>query len=180
MDRHEYEHSVDKARAGCRVAFARLWVAHAARVRARLARRLPAHLVDDVVQDVALAALRGVGGMRDDGDFTAWVLAIATRRAADACRQLRRDRLRVDRTAPVDDAAACDLPLRVRADQREVLVWLRRLPRCHRRPLWLRYVRGCNGAEIAARLHTTPGTVRVALHRALRCLRDMLAVAPCA
>lgn len=180
MNPTEYERAIRQARGGCRAAFSRLWVAHAARVRACLSRRLPPHLVDDVLQDVALAALRGVGSLRRDGDFASWVLAIASRRAADACRQLRRDRCRVDPAAPVDTALACDLPLRMRADQREVLVWLRRLPRCYRRPLWLRFVRGCSGVEIAARLHTTPGTVRVALCRALRCLRGIMEAASCA
>lgn len=169
-----------RARSGCRIAFARLWAAHEAKVRALAARRAPAELVEDIVQDTALAALHGIATLRAGGDFAAWVLAITSHRAASAYQRRCRERSRLDLRGSFDGDAADDDAERRRSDQREVVGWLRLLPRCYRLPLWLRYVHDCSAGEIAARLHTTQGTVRVTLCRGLRHLRAVLPAAPCA
>lgn len=178
MNRIERERAVRRAQRGCRHSFSRLWSEHAAALRACIVRRVPPPCVDDVLQDVALAAFCGMPKVR--GDFGAWLRAIADRRAADAGRRWLREQRRVEATAAVDslvgDASTACEP----AVSRQVLDWLRSLPRPFRRPLWLRYVRGCTGNEIAERLGTTPGTVRVTLCRGLRRLRERLPVAPCA
>jgi RNA polymerase sigma-70 factor (ECF subfamily) len=170
--------SILRARGGCRLAFARLWATHEAKVRHFVQRRVPAGLADDVVQDTALAALHGIGTLRAEGDFVAWVLAIANHRAASACRRWLRERARLAADDGLATAVAGDAEERQRSDRREVLGWLRRLPRCYRLPLWLRYVNDCSAVEIADRLGTTQGTVRVALHRALRHLRQLRDVLP--
>jgi RNA polymerase sigma-70 factor (ECF subfamily) len=176
----EQARALRRARAGCRFAFARLWATHEDKVRRLVARRAPAELVEDVVQDTALAALHGIGALRAGGDFAAWVLAIAGHRAASAYQRFCRERARLDLRGSFDADVADDSAERWRRDQRQVLGWLRRLPRCYRLPLWLRFVHDCSAGEIAARLGTTQGTVRVALCRGLRHLRAVVPVAPCA
>jgi RNA polymerase sigma-70 factor (ECF subfamily) len=170
----EQMRSLPRARAGCRHAFARLWSAHEAKVRRLVARRAPAELVEDVVQDVALAALHGIATLRPGGDFAAWLLAIASHRAASAYQRFCRERARLDLRDSFDGDVADDAADRWRHDGGQVLGWLRRLPRCYRRPLWLRFVHDFSAGEIAARLHTTQGTVRVAICRGLRHLRAVL------
>ena len=149
-----------------------------ATVRACIVRRVPPPCIDDVMQDVALAAWRGLPRMR--GDFGAWVRTIASRRAADACRRWQRERRHLEAAAVVEGLASDGRIEEEAAASRRVLDWLRCLPRAYRRPLWLRFVRGCTGNEIAERLGSTPGSVRVTLCRGLRHLRARLPVAPCA
>jgi len=157
------------ARTGCRRSFARLWVAHVAAVRAAVVRRAPADAVDDVVQDVALAALLGLPTLRGEAQFAAWLLAIARNHAASVWQRRRREPLARggDGDHDLANVIAHDRPFAVAG------VWacVRRLPRCYRRMLWWRFVHGSSSAEIAGRLATTEGTVRVALCRAMRLLR---------
>lgn len=178
MNRNERERAVRQAQRGCRHSFSRLWSEQVAAVRACIVRRVPPHCVDDVVQDVALAALRGVP--RLCGDFGAWLRGIASRRAADVGRRWQRERQYLEVVGAIDGLAGAGDAGLATAVSRQVLEWLRCLPRQYRRPLWLRYVRGCTGSEIAERLGTTPGTVRVTLCRGLKCLRERLPMAPCA
>lgn len=169
---------VQRARQGCRRSFARLWNVHAAALRAVVVRWVPRQLVDDVVQDVALAALAGIGSLRGGAaNFAAWLRAIAHHRA---CTLLARQRRRLTLLA-CDEAtiagAPAEVPGGLDGEQRsELRGALRRLPPCYRQPLRLRFLLGLSPPEIAARLGMTHGSVRVSLCRALRRLRaDFLA-----
>lgn len=162
---------MSRARAGCRRAFEKLWAVNEANVRAVVARMSPASVVDDVVQDVALGALSGITALRAEGDFRAWLLSIARHRAASARQRLRRQWAQEDAQRSVDSVTSDDAYERRRVDRHDVLQLLRRLPRTYRLPLWLRFVNGCSASEIAARMRTTQGSVRVALCRGLRRLR---------
>lgn len=166
---------VQRARAGCRRSFAALWEDHQGRVRSVVARVLPRAFVEDVVQDVAVAALAGIGAFRAEGDFAAWLLSIARNRALTAREGLRRQRARIGDGPRVEAVHAADASAADVFASREMHALLRRLPRTYRLPLWLRFVDGCSSAEIADRLGTTQGTVRVALCRGLRRLRDSVA-----
>lgn len=166
--------SIERARAGCRRSFARLWNEHAGRVRAVVARLVPPGLVEDVVQDVALGALAGIGACRADGGIVGWLLSIARHRAASALQRLRQQRARGEVSDAVDTLQGREVGRPPRGLRRELRALLRRLPRGYRLPVWWRYVTGCSATEIAARLGTTRGTVRVALCRGLQQLRGMV------
>ena len=159
---------IARARDGCRSSFAALWEDHETRVRDAVARILPHAFVEDCVQDVAVAALAGIRSFRGDSEFAAWLLSIARNRAITAGVVLRRQRARIGEATCIETLAA---DARDVVAARELHALLRRLPRAYRQPLWLRYVRGCSAAEIADRIGTTEGTVRVALCRGLRRLR---------
>lgn len=166
---------VARARAGCRRSFGRLWKRHERCVRAAVESVLRDG-VDDVVQDVAAAALTGIGALRDDSapTFAAWLGSIARNRARSAIGKRRRDRAAATEAfldaAPASAATTFDA-----AQHNEVRAALRALPRRLRLPLVLRYWRGCSGPEIASRLHMTCGSVRVSLCLALRRLREDIA-----
>lgn len=167
---------VARARAGSRRAFARLWRDHEGQVRG-IAASIAAAAADDIVQDVAAAALAGLSRLRGtDGDaFAAWLTTIARNRARTTLATRRRlwaielGDASVE-TTPNDLSAAFGNELRdaVRAA-------VRALPRRLRVPLRLRYWRGCSAPQIAARLHTTSGSVRVSLCIGLRRLREGMA-----
>jgi RNA polymerase sigma factor (sigma-70 family) len=164
---------VRRAREGCRLAFAVLWRRHSSTVRGWLAHSLPSHLADDVVQDIAVAALAGIGSLRgsDAWRFAAWLRAITRNRArtAQALHRRRRDLICDDEHPETwtTTGEALD-PLQ----RREVRDALRRLPRSYRLPLRLRFERGYSATEIGGRLGMTSGSVRVTLCRGLRHLRN--------
>jgi RNA polymerase sigma-70 factor (ECF subfamily) len=55
----------------------------AERLRPFVARRVPPADVDDVLQDVFVRMQRGLGGLRDDERFTAWLFRIARSAVAE-------------------------------------------------------------------------------------------------
>ncbi|MBL8750999.1 MAG: sigma-70 family RNA polymerase sigma factor [Planctomycetes bacterium] len=167
---------VAKARAGCRRSFGSLWKLHERRVRA-VVEPILREAADDVVQDVAAAALVGIGALRDDdaGTFDAWLRSIARNRARSALGRRRRTRSTEASEPPVETALAGDANTFDAAQRDEVRRALRALPQRLRAPLVLRYWRGRSGPEIASQLHTTCGSLRVSLCVALRRLRKNLA-----
>ena len=173
---HTTAQLIRKARAGCRRSFARLWNEHVSGLRAVVLRLLPHHLADDVVQDVAVAALAGIGAVRaaEGGCFEAWLRAIARNRARSALASQCRYRALSGGEQTVEDAVASDGILDP-LQRRELHEALRRLPRCYRLPLRLRYLRGYSAPEIASRLGMTQGSVRVTLCRGLSRLRGGMA-----
>jgi RNA polymerase sigma-70 factor (ECF subfamily) len=166
---------VKRARGGCRRAFARLWAEHEGGVRRVAQRSSGSQLAEDVVQDVAVAALAGVASLRgDERAFAPWLRAIAQNRARTASWARRR---RHERSASqAVESLAVVLPGLDAVERRELRQALMALPRCYRLPLRLHYLRGLSGPEIAARLGMTHGSVRVCLCRGLHRLRHRLGV----
>lgn len=80
---------------GSQLAFLRLLEEHAACIRAYVARQLT-HTsdIDDVAQDVFIAALKNVTSFRGNSSVRAWLLGIARLRLLDFLRQRARLRMR--------------------------------------------------------------------------------------
>ncbi|HZS20917.1 MAG TPA: sigma-70 family RNA polymerase sigma factor [Pseudonocardiaceae bacterium] len=138
---------------------------------------------DDVAQEVCIAVLTALPGYRDQGrPFLAFVYGIAAHKVADAHRSAARNR-----TEPVPDVPdTTDL-----ADGPEAQVmngeFAGRMARLlesvsdkQREILHLRVVVGLSVEETAEAVGSTPGAVRVAQHRALNRLRDLLTAKPSA
>lgn len=159
---------VRAAQAGDRGAFGRLYELYAPLVHGVLLVRVPWEDVDDLVQDVFLAAMDRLASLRSPAAFGAWLAAIARNRAIDRHR-------RHHRTEDVDlnalPAGTGDPP----AEALTVLSLIRTLPEAYRETLTLRLVEGMTGPEIAERTGLTPGSVRVNLHRGMKQLRELLA-----
>ena len=87
--------------AGDRNAFADLYAGHVGMVHAILLGRVPRKDVDDLVQEVFIAAYTRIGELRDAAAFGGWLATIARNRATD---HLRQSREQVDEmTELVDD-----------------------------------------------------------------------------
>lgn len=163
------EHAlVRAARGGDRDAFGALYCRFSRMVHGVLLARVPVTDVEDLVQDVFLAALARMHTLRDPAAFAGWLATIARNRAVDHLRGPR------DTVEVTDELQAPD-----RADREtfRVLALLRSLPEAYRETLVLRLVEGMTGPEIAARTGLTEGSVRVNLHRGIRLLRERLGVA---
>jgi RNA polymerase sigma-70 factor, ECF subfamily len=162
------------AREGDRAAFGGLYARYARMVHGILLARVPAHDVDDLVQDVFLRALPRLCDLRDVTRFGPWLAAITRNRANDYYRQTRAVAA-VTESLPEDEA---ELPAPNAAPDAEavmILALARSLPETYRETLILRLVEGMTGPEIAARTGLTPASVRVNLHRGMQQLREKLA-----
>jgi RNA polymerase sigma-70 factor (ECF subfamily) len=151
--------------AGDQDAFARLYSDYERLVHAVLLGRVGRRDVDDLVQDVFVAAYTRLRELRDPSAFGGWIAAIARNRATDYLRQARpQHELPVE--LPGGDA--------IEAETIAVLEAVRKLPEAYRDTLLMRLVEGMSGNEIAARTGLTPGSVRVNLHRGMKLLREKL------
>jgi len=129
-------------------------------------------LADDLVQDVWLKVLRGLGRLREPERFRPWLFGIAHRAFAD--------RLRIRYALPVDAHADLNaLPDPGRGEdplalQRDVHLGLDSLPVIEREILTLFYLEDMPHADIATALAIPIGTVKSRLHRARTLLRHHL------
>src|SRR5947207_4881951 len=80
---------VEAVRAGDREAFGRLYALYAPMVHGILLARVPYRDVDDLAQDVFLAALKRLGSLRDTAAFGGWLAMITRNRAVDYYRRAR-------------------------------------------------------------------------------------------
>ena len=132
---------------------------------------------DDVVQEVCVALVSALPGYRkSDQPFLAFVYGIAQHKVADAQRAVARDRSLPLAEVPDRPETAAGPEQRVLQEEAKVLVdgLLATLPDHQREILVLRVVAGLSAGETADAIGSTPGAVRVAQHRALARLRELV------
>jgi RNA polymerase sigma-70 factor (ECF subfamily) len=166
------------AQQGNEVAFARLW-RDANPALLRYLRVIAADVADDVAAETWVQVVRGLATFRgDEGAWRAWLFTTARRRAIDAARRGARHP-----EAPLDDlpparhpvaADPADLALE-RIGTEAALALLTRLPRLQAEVILLRVVAGLDTEAVARMVRRSPGAVRVAAHRGLRQLAQILA-----
>jgi RNA polymerase sigma-70 factor (ECF subfamily) len=158
---------VRNARRGDESAFGHLYERYARVVHGLLLARVPRADVDDLVQDVFLAAWNRLDGLRDPAAFGGWLAMIARNRAVDFHRRAP-ESVELPDTLQAHDATA------EYAEALAALDVVRSLPEAYRETLVLRLVEGLTGPEIARRTGLTPASVRVNLHRGMKLLRQKL------
>jgi RNA polymerase sigma-70 factor (ECF subfamily) len=135
---------------------------------------------EDLTQDVMLSVITALPRYRRaDGPFIGFVYGIAAHKVSNAFRTMGRDRSAATSDAPElletaertsgPEERAIDAVSRRRMDQ-----LLERLPDRQREVLVLRTVVGLSAEEVAQVIDTTPGAVRIAQHRAVRHLRELI------
>jgi RNA polymerase sigma factor (sigma-70 family) len=168
---------VERFRRGDDSAFDGIVERHSAEVAA-LANRLlgwPGD-VDDVVQDVFVAAFVNRRKFRGDCRLRTWLFTITINR----CRSYRlRRRLRAMRVGGFEPAASHEQGAERPAMDEETFARVRRavqaLPRKHREVVVLRYLQGLEPAEIGGLLGVKVNAVQVRLNRARTRLKEHLA-----
>lgn len=130
---------------------------------------------EDLLQETFLRVWRGRAGYRGSGEFRAWLFTIARRLTVDRFR--REGHAWEESPAELETAMSADAPDR-EAEARDELARLQRaldqLPPAHREVVLLARLLGAGAEEIAQATGSTPGAVRVQLHRALHRLRALL------
>jgi len=159
---------VAAALAGDTAAFAALVEGNRARVEAVVA-RIVHEDAEDIVQEALLRAYLSLSQLRDPVRFSAWLCGIAVNLAK---MQLRRRALekRVFAGPSLDSGSEERELLRLVRDAVDVL------PVGQREVVLMHYVDDLSCEEIAALLGSSPGAVRVRLHRARQQLREELAI----
>jgi RNA polymerase sigma-70 factor, ECF subfamily len=158
---------VSRAVEGDAEAFGELYKMFAPMVHGIILARVRRDEVDDIVQEVFLAAYKNLSTLRDNGAVGAWLAMIARNRAAEFYRSAR----------PTEELSE-DLREKENrnSEAREILKTIRSLPDTYRETLVLRLVEGMTGPEIAERTGLTPESVRVNLHRGMKLLREKLGI----
>ena len=127
--------------------------------------RIPAPDIQPLVHDVFVSFMRHE---RVIGDDRRWLIAAISNACRNYWRNLKPgqqlDNEHLDPRSPVDDVLA----------RHDVSLLFARLPAACRSILRLRYVEGLNPREIATRYGTSPGYIRLKVHRCLAAARRAL------
>lgn len=144
--------------------------------RVRLGRFGAEDTAQDVAQEVCMAVMVALPTYEDRGlPFEALVYTITSRKLADVQRQAMRGPSLIDEFPDgADEAPTPEQTALARDDLESALRLMRTLPEQQREILTLRVAVGLSTEETAAALGMTPGSIRVAQHRALNKLRSML------
>jgi RNA polymerase sigma factor (sigma-70 family) len=173
---------VESAQGGDRTALAELFERHRDMLVALCRRALGgSQVIEDVVQDKALAALLGIGTLRDPERFGPWLAGIGL----NICRRWQRERW--DRCWSWEAVAGGVLPDRLvdpqldpaemaaeREFTRQIRGAVEQLPPGQRDAVVLFYFSGLTQREMAVLLGTEVGAVKARLHKAGKSLRQRL------
>src|SRR4051795_9001978 len=134
------------------------------------------HIADDVAQEVCIAVLSALPRYRDMGrPFASFVFGIASHKVADALRSSVRSAVPTQDLPDGPDEGPGPEETVVRyIEAQHARRLLSRLPDTQRELLILRVVSGLSAEETGNVLGMSPGAVRVAQHRALARLRQMV------
>jgi RNA polymerase sigma-70 factor (ECF subfamily) len=155
-----------------RKAAARLVAAHIDAVYSYARHRLPsnADVVDDVVQDVFLAALKGLSSFEGKSSLRTCLVAIARHKIEDLYRQRLRVALTFDLDSTEDEPSSKEIPLDEQIDQARAGAKTRRvlerLPEHYALILLWRYWEQRSSRDVAATIGTTEKSVERSLARA--------------
>lgn len=163
------------AQAGSEAAFSRLW-RDGNPPLLRYLRVIAPDVAEDVAAETWLRVVRGLAGFRgDEQAWRAWLFTIARRQVIDeARRRSRRPVVPLDgaEQPPAPDAADTALE---QMGTRAALALVAGLPALQREVIILRVVAGLDTETVARLTGRSPGAVRVAAHRGLRRLAEVLA-----
>lgn len=156
--------------------FLRLWMQHEPELRAFVRSCCPkAQEVDDVMQEVSVAAMRKFSTLDDHAAFGPWACLIARYELLSARRRFARDRLVLaeDVIGLLVDEGAQELSLR-QQQLRELDQCIEKLPRERRELALAAYAKDTTIRELARQLKRTEGSlyqllarIRMKLHRCM-------------
>ncbi|MDB4614396.1 sigma-70 family RNA polymerase sigma factor [bacterium] len=161
--------------------FLRLWMKHEPELRAFVRSCCPkAQEVDDVMQEVSVAALRKFSALDDHAAFGPWACLVARYELLSARRRFARDRLVLseDIVQLLADEGAEELPIR-QQQLRALDRCIEKLPRERRELTLAAYAKDTTIREMARQLERTEGSLYQLLARIraelYRCMTAALA-----
>jgi RNA polymerase sigma-70 factor, ECF subfamily len=176
-----FEDVLDAAKAGDENAFAQIWRALNPPVE-RYLRTLAPLSAADLASETWLQVIRNLSSFSgEEPAFRAWVFTIARNKVIDAARH---DKRRPKMTSDVAAIEACASPddtallAMERLSTDSALALIATLPPDQAEVIMLRVVAGLDAATVAAIVGKSSGAVRVAAHRGLRRLQELVGRPP--
>jgi len=165
------------AQAGGEEAFSVLWQ-DANPALLRYLRVIAPAAAEDVAAETWVHVVRGLTGFRgDEAGWRAWLFTTARRRVIDDARRgARGPSISLEEMTPVDAPVApdaADVALE-NLETQAAIALVGELPRLQAEVILLRVVAGLDTEAVAKLLGRSPGAVRVAAHRGLRRLAEIL------
>jgi RNA polymerase sigma-70 factor (ECF subfamily) len=130
----------------------------------------------DVVQETFIAAVRHVGGLREDDKFGSWLFGIAHQRCIQRWRKHTRDEMLREEFDPVRGGAESgpdDLLIR-REEEAGFMKLLEQISPPQRSVLLLHFIEDFSLEEIAGITGVPLGTVKSRMHQAKQAMRKLL------
>ena len=130
----------------------------------------------DIVQETFIAAVRHIGGLRDDEKFGSWLFGIAHQKCIQRWRKQNRDEVLLEEISatPAEFESSPDDLLIRQEQEAEFMQLLNNLPLPQRSVVVLHFVEDFSLEEIAAITGAQLGTVKSRLHYAKKALRKLL------
>jgi RNA polymerase sigma-70 factor, ECF subfamily len=168
---------VGLARKGDRASFDQLVEAHREALRSFLAQKVEASEVEDVIQDVLVAAWRAVPGYDGRSQFRTWLFAIAFNKVRDHYR-LKSRRVAEAQPQDLESAPQADDPFAAKDLSLVVRELLRKLPETQSEVVLLYYQDQLTLSEIGTVLNRNLSTVKYQFFQAHAKLADMIRESP--
>ena len=165
------ERLVEAIAAGDGEALRELFDRHAPWVAARLRRAMPAHAVEDALQETFIAVWKGAKGFKGQGAAGAWIWGIARRQAALWSRKNGRPEVDPEPAGSEDPAAVAATG----ADLDRALAGLGPEGGQQRELARMIFVEDRSVADVASTLDIPQGTVKSRVYKIRRLLRAALA-----
>ncbi len=130
----------------------------------------------DIVQETFIAAIRHIGGLRDDEKLGSWLFGIAHQKCIQRWRKQSRDAVLLEEIAGTStEFEFSPEELLIRKEQEaEFMQSLNKLPLPQRAVVLLHFVEDFSLEEIATITGAQLGTVKSRLHYAKKALRNLL------
>ena len=173
----EFAAVLEAAQGGSEEAFAALWV-DANPALLRYLRVIAPQVAEDVAAETWVHVVRRLAAFRgDEAAWRAWLFTTARRRVIDEGRRSsRRPTWPLEEMNPADAPAAPDAAeiAMENLDTQAAIALISGLPRLQAEAILLRVVAGLDTEAVATLLGRSPGAIRVAAHRGLRRLAEIL------
>jgi RNA polymerase sigma-70 factor (ECF subfamily) len=159
---------------GNAAAFNELYQRHVSRVQRRVRFVVPEWDVEDVLQEVFLAAFRSLPTFRGEAQFGTWLRTLTNHKVAEYYR--KRNRKQTAPQTPLHEAAgrADDHSAAVLEERIALNRALRELPEQYREVLLLRFAEGLQFNEISGLTGQSLEATKSLFRRAVSALRDRL------
>jgi len=166
-----------QAQQGNREAFLTLYNRYLNRVHNRVKSRIPEADVDDVVQEIFIAAIRSLRTFEQRSQFSTWLYTIVNRQIADFYRKRNRT-IGEDQTVSLEDiehTVQTTVGTREQMDEEMIIKKaLDGLPDHYREIIFMRLIDQCPFAEIAEKRGQSVEAVKSLYRRAIQAIHEQV------
>ncbi len=166
-----------QAQQGNRDAFLTLYNRYLNKVHNRVRSRVPVPDVEDVVQEIFIAAIRSLKGFEQRSQFSTWLYTITNRQIAEFYRKRQRT-INEDQSVSLEDIEHTMPTAEHEREQLEerllIQTALDALPDHYREVIFLRLIDQCPFAEIAAKRGQSVDAVKSLYRRAIHAVYEQV------